>query len=250
MILTCPSCETQYFADDSTIGEGGRTVKCAACGHNWFVNPDGGSGAQPAEGSKGAHEIYKERVREQRRRKSRFASLMSWLVTAAIFFALGLASMIFRNDVVKLWPQAASAYKILGFEVNRYGLEFEDIQRSRTFNDTIPVVTVTGRAVNVARSETVSPYVRVELRDETGTKVADAMSDIRPSKLQPGQSGEFEVIIERAPMESFEIVLSFVEASDAPQIQPAAPPPTQNGEEGVPADEDEAGRSSSETNPQ
>ncbi|HAQ77304.1 MAG TPA: hypothetical protein DCR96_12515, partial [Hyphomonas sp.] len=23
MILTCPNCETQYFADDSTIGESG-----------------------------------------------------------------------------------------------------------------------------------------------------------------------------------------------------------------------------------
>lgn len=250
MILTCPSCETQYFADDSTIGEGGRTVKCAACGHNWFVNPDGGTGAEPAEGSKGAHEIYKERVREQRRRKSRFASLMSWLVTAAIFFALGLASMFFRNDVVKLWPQAASVYKTFGFEVNRYGLEFEDIQRSRTFNDTIPVVTVTGRAVNVARSEIASPYVRVELRDETGAKVADAMSNIRPSKLEPGQSGEFEVIIEHAPMESYEIVLSFVDASDTPQIKPAAPPPAQDGEEGAPADVDDQGGASSETSPQ
>ena len=41
MILTCPNCETQYFADDSTIGESGRTVKCAACGHSWFVAPPG-----------------------------------------------------------------------------------------------------------------------------------------------------------------------------------------------------------------
>ena len=39
MILTCPHCETQYFADDSTIGESGRTVKCAACGGSWFVEP-------------------------------------------------------------------------------------------------------------------------------------------------------------------------------------------------------------------
>ena len=86
MILTCPKCETQYFADDSTIGESGRTVKCAACGHSWFVAPIGletdKAGANPAA----AHEIYRERVREQRRRKSRTAALLSWIGTAVLFF--------------------------------------------------------------------------------------------------------------------------------------------------------------------
>ena len=114
MILTCPSCETQYFADDSTIGESGRTVKCATCGHSWFVRPEGVAGHEHAA-APAAHEIYRERVREQRRRKSRFAALLSWIVTAAVFFTLGLAAIIFRNDVVKFWPESATAYKRAGF---------------------------------------------------------------------------------------------------------------------------------------
>lgn len=215
MILTCPQCETQYFADDSTIGESGRTVKCAACDHSWFVRPDGGGSGATAP-APAAHEVYRERVREQRRRKSRFASLLSWLVTATIFFSLGVAAIIFRNDVVKVWPQASSAYRQAGFSVNRFGLEFVDIERSRTFDDTVPVVTVTGKAQNVARSDVVAPNVKVNLKDERGRVVATKVAAVTPGLLPAGEAGEFIVVLEQAPMESFEIELLFVHPDETP----------------------------------
>ncbi|KJS34887.1 MAG: hypothetical protein VR74_18475 [Hyphomonas sp. BRH_c22] len=222
MILTCPSCETQYFADDSTIGESGRTVKCATCGHSWFVRPEGVAGHEHAA-APAAHEVYRERVREQRRRKSRFAAMVSWIVTAALFFTLGLAAIIFRNDVVKFWPESATAYKRIGFSVNRFGLEFENIERSRTFNDTIPVVTVSGRAVNVARSTVDTPAVRVSLMDERGKEVALKFGSITPAELEAGETGTFRIVLEQAPMESFEIELSFIDKADVP---PAPEPET------------------------
>ena len=220
MILTCPNCETQYFADDSTIGESGRTVKCAACGHSWFVAPPGmdaeASGPNPAA----AHEVYRERVREQRRRKSRAAAVLSWLVTAVLFFSLGVAAIMFRNDVVKVFPRAAVAYKMAGFTVNRFGIEFDSIERSRTFNDTIPVVTVSGKAVNVARTTVDTPLVKVELKDERGRTVATRYGSITPARLLSGTQGTFQVVLEQAPMESFEIELSLVDKAGAPQAAP------------------------------
>ncbi len=220
MILTCPSCETQYFADDSTIGESGRTVKCAACTHSWFVHPDGADDTTATAGP-AAHELYREKVREQRRRKSRFAALMSWLVTAGLFFALGLAAIIFRNDVVKIWPEAGAAYKKANFNVNRFGLEFDDIQRSRTFNDTIPIVTVTGNAINVARSTVETPAVRVDLVDDGDTIVATQLGLIQPGSLDAGAIGTFRVVLEQAPMESYKVQLTFVERSEMPATQDA-----------------------------
>ena len=35
MILTCPSCGTQYSVKDGAIPPEGRRVRCAACGHSW-----------------------------------------------------------------------------------------------------------------------------------------------------------------------------------------------------------------------
>lgn len=223
MILTCPNCETQYFADDSTIGESGRTVKCAACGGSWFVEPkhlDETIRRTPAA----AHEIYREKVREQRRRKSRTAALLSWLVTAGVFFSLGVAAIMYRNEVVKFWPEAGGAYKQIGFNVNRFGLDFEDIQRSRTFNDTIPVVTVIGKALNISRSTVDTPAVRVDLKDERGIVVATTYGRIRPDRLAAGEAGDFQVVVEQAPMESFEIELKFVDLAEVPP-RPETPAP-------------------------
>ena len=39
MILTCPSCGTQYAVKDGAIPDGGRKVRCAACGHSWHEDP-------------------------------------------------------------------------------------------------------------------------------------------------------------------------------------------------------------------
>jgi predicted Zn finger-like uncharacterized protein len=224
MILTCPKCDTQYFADDSTIGESGRTVKCAACGHSWFVAPPGLEPEKARANPAAAHEIYRERVREQRRRKSRTAALLSWLVTAVLFFVLGVAAIMFRNDVVKVFPRAAGAYKMAGFTVNRFGIEFENIERSRTFNDTIPVVTVSGKAVNVARTTVETPLVKVDLKDDRGRTVATRYGSITPARLPAGSQGNFQVVLEQAPMESFQIELSLVDKAGAPQAAPAAPP--------------------------
>ena len=39
MILTCPSCGTQYVVKDGAIPPAGRQVRCKACGHSWREFP-------------------------------------------------------------------------------------------------------------------------------------------------------------------------------------------------------------------
>ncbi|PKP83139.1 MAG: hypothetical protein CVT79_03610 [Alphaproteobacteria bacterium HGW-Alphaproteobacteria-18] len=222
MILTCPSCGTHYFADDSTIGESGRTVKCASCGHSWFVQP--AHLAEDTQATPAPHELYREKMRESRREKSRWAALMSWLIIGLIFIALTAAFFFFRNEVVKAWPQSAAVYRLFGMEVNRFGLEFEGIVHTRTFNDTIPIVTVTGRAVNVSQGVVETPGVRVDLKDEAGQIVATRYSFVTPVEIAPGNAGQFGVVVEPTPIESYELELSFVDRSDVPTEPPVEAP--------------------------
>src|SRR4029453_8874178 len=41
MILTCPSCGTQYVVKDGAIPPQGRQGRCAACKHSWHQDPEG-----------------------------------------------------------------------------------------------------------------------------------------------------------------------------------------------------------------
>ncbi|HEY6048450.1 MAG TPA: zinc-ribbon domain-containing protein, partial [Sphingomicrobium sp.] len=47
MILTCPSCGTQYVVKDGAIPPEGRQVRCAACKHSWHQGPGESEGAAP-----------------------------------------------------------------------------------------------------------------------------------------------------------------------------------------------------------
>ena len=136
--------------------------------------------------------------------------------------------------MVKIWPESATAYKRVGFSVNRFGLEFTNIERSRTFNDTIPVVTVSGKVVNVARSTVDTPAVRVGLTDERGKEVALKYGSVTPGALGAGATGEFKIVLEQAPMESFEIELSFVDRADVPPEPRPVPETTSPTDEAAP----------------
>jgi predicted Zn finger-like uncharacterized protein len=51
MILTCPSCGTQYVVKDGAVPPEGRQVRCAACKHSWHQDPgENAAAAAPAEG--------------------------------------------------------------------------------------------------------------------------------------------------------------------------------------------------------
>lgn len=212
MILTCPECETQYFADDATIGDSGRTVKCATCGHSWFVGPEG---AKPGEAALGAHETYRLKVRERRRRKSRNAAFTAWTATAAAAAVILAGLLLFRSEVVKQWPQSASTYAAIGMPVNRFGLEFLETEAERFFDGTTPILEVRGAVRNSSSRTVTAPNVRVILLDDQGAQVAEAFAPVTPTSIPEDATAIFTARIENPPFESFELELGFVPADTA-----------------------------------
>src|SRR5687767_14172212 len=51
MILTCPSCGTQYVVKDGAIPPQGRQVRCASCKHSWHQDPEPAQAVEPEEES-------------------------------------------------------------------------------------------------------------------------------------------------------------------------------------------------------
>jgi predicted Zn finger-like uncharacterized protein len=64
MILTCPSCGTQYVVKDGAIPPQGRQVRCASCKHSWHQDPEGGSAPEQATVSDAALQAGADQVSE------------------------------------------------------------------------------------------------------------------------------------------------------------------------------------------
>lgn len=215
MILSCPQCETQYFAEDETIGSDGRKVKCPACSHEWFVQPDGGAGGGPGQ-PRGAHEHYFETLRLRRRKRSKAVASTVWMATGALVACTLVGSIVLRERVVDAWPRSASAFAMIGLPVNRFGLDFENIERSRELRGTMPVLTVRADVRNTSRRTRPAPAVRVGLLDDFGREIAVIFGEVTPREIAPGEAGRFEVVMENPPAESYSLDLRFLPVDEMP----------------------------------
>jgi len=160
----------------------------------------------------GAHEAYRLKVRERRRRKSRAAALSAWTATAAAFVVILTGLVLFRGEVVKRWPESASTYAVIGMPVNRFGLEFMETEAERFFDGTTPILEVRGAVQNVTSSTVAAPLIRVILLDDQGFKVAEAFAPIQPSSIPEEAIAVFAARVENPPFESFELELDLVPA--------------------------------------
>jgi predicted Zn finger-like uncharacterized protein len=202
MILVCPSCDTRYFADDASIGKAGRRVRCATCGHAWHAKLPEEEGepvvaeetgltreqverlrqtaAENTKARAGPHAEFRAREHAKRKRHRGRAVTIAWGAGFALFVSLVGAAVLFRNEVAEAFPRAATIYRLVGLEVNRFGLTFENVEARRTFDGTTPVLTVT--------------------------------DDFSVPSLGPAERTEFSSRFEAPPVETYRLTVSFARA--------------------------------------
>lgn len=203
MILTCPECEAQYFADPGSIGESGRTVKCNTCGHSWFVNPVAVGAAAPSATQ--AHKAYREKQRRKKAAQARTVATTVWVFAGALTLTALSGLYLFRQQVVQAWPQSASTYATLGMPVNRFEIDFVASEAERFFDGTTPILEVRGLVANTTGSLLDTPLVRVELLSDDGAILQTTLAAIEPPVLRAGAQGRFTARIEDPPFEAFEL---------------------------------------------
>ncbi len=99
-----------------------------------------------------------------------------WPLAPLPTLLLGLGAIVvilvgWRADVVRLLPQTASFYSVIGLGVNLRGLEFENIKTSREIHDGIPVMVVEGEIVSVSRKAVDVPRLRFGVRNGLGAEI-------------------------------------------------------------------------------
>ena len=251
MILTCPECATSYFVDDSKIPPGGRAVKCANCGARWTAAADAPaelgaepeaaappSAAEPTEASLSAlsgddlPRAFRAKADTERRVREAAATGVIWAVMAAVLVLMLALAIVFRVDVVRLWPRTASAYAGIGLPVNSLGLVIEGVRFEPALQEGHAALSVSGMIRNIENEPIVTPPLRISLLDEKGKPIATKIARPADARIPPGETRHFAIALLDPPARAKELEVAFaprepvslnIDQGDPSPVRAAAP---------------------------
>ena len=128
--------------------------------------------------------------------------------------ALVLALMIWRVDVVRLLPQTATFYKMVGLDVNLRGLVFKDVKITTETVEGKPVLVIEGAIVGEARKPVELPRLRFSVRDAQGAEIYAWNAVLEQPVLKPGERAWFKSRLASPPPEGRNIDVRFFSRRD------------------------------------
>jgi predicted Zn finger-like uncharacterized protein len=128
--------------------------------------------------------------------------------------ALILALMIWRAEIVRLLPQTATFYKMVGLEVNLRGLAFKDIKISNETVDGKPVLVIEGVIIGETKTPVELPRLRFSVRDAQGAEIYAWNAVLEQPVLKPGERAYFKSRLASPPPEGRNIDVRFFNKRD------------------------------------
>jgi predicted Zn finger-like uncharacterized protein len=138
-----------------------------------------------------------------------------FITLPTICAAMGvLALVIWRVDVVRLLPQAAAFYKLVGLEVNVRGLSFKDVKITTETMEGKPVLVIEGVIVGLAPKPVELPRLRFSVRDAQGAEIYAWNALLEQAVLNPGERAWFKSRLASPPPEGRNIDVRFFSKRD------------------------------------
>ena len=158
---------------------------------------------------------FRPQAPRSRRSRSGQSRPFAGLPTAcAAMGALVLALVIWRVDVVRLLPQTATFYKMVGLEVNLRGLVFKDVKITTETVEGKPVLVIEGVIVGEARKPVELPRLRFSVRDAQGAEIYAWNAVLEQAVLKPGERAWFKSRLASPPPEGRNIDVRFFNKRD------------------------------------
>lgn len=131
-----------------------------------------------------------------------------------VMAAMTVALLVWRADIVRLMPQTADFYKLVGFGVNLRGLDITNVKTTTETVDGRQVIVIEGTVVGVGRAAAEIPRLRFIVRDARGADLYAWNAVIEQPSLRPGEKAWFRSRLASPPAEAREIVVRFFHRRD------------------------------------
>jgi predicted Zn finger-like uncharacterized protein len=106
--------------------------------------------------------------------------------------ALVLALVIWRAEMVRLLPQTAAFYKLVGLDVNLRGLRFRDVKVSSETVEGTSMLVIEGAITDDSSKPVELPRLRFSIRDAQGAEIYAWNTVLEQSFLRPGERAVFK----------------------------------------------------------
>jgi hypothetical protein len=141
-------------------------------------------------------------------------SVINLPVACAAMGALALALIVWRADVVRLLPQTANFYKLVGLNVNLRGLAFKNVKVTTETVEGRPVLVIEGTIVSQIRKPADLPRLRFSVRDAQGAELYAWNTVLEQTMLKPGDRAAFKSRLAAPPPEGRSIDIRFFNKHD------------------------------------
>ena len=152
--------------------------------------------------------------RREAARGARGRSIANLTTTAAAMGALVVALFVWRADVVRLLPQTAAFYHLVGLDVNLRGLLFKDVKVTTETVEGKSVLVIEGVIVGESKKPVDLPRLRFSVRDAQGAEIYAWNTVLEQTRLKPGDRAFFKSRLASPPAEGRSIDVRFFNKRD------------------------------------
>jgi predicted Zn finger-like uncharacterized protein len=119
-----------------------------------------------------------------------------------------------RNDFVRILPQTASFYSMLGLSVNLRGLALDGVTTTTEQHEGVPILVVEGSVVNNTRKIVDVPRLKFVVRNSANEEVYSWTAVAPRATLPPGDAVEFRSRLASPPLDGRDVLVRYVTRHD------------------------------------
>jgi len=211
MIVTCPECSTRYHVEPAALG-GGRMVRCTKCTHTWMmVPPDALDDVAAALSAEGEPALSAMAPAAGAGATGRGLAWVLWVVLVVAVAGLIGGGVVWRDDVVRLWPPAQAVYRLAGLKTAPagVGLAVRNITWKAIRRGGVRVLAVRGEVSNMSSSVREVPQMRGHLFDDKDRELQRWTFTAPEGRLLPGENVVFNTELENPAAGATRLIIVF-----------------------------------------
>jgi predicted Zn finger-like uncharacterized protein len=119
-----------------------------------------------------------------------------------------------RTDLVRLLPQTASFYSMLGLPVNLRGLSFDGVTTVAEQHEAVPILLVGGTIVNTSGRLVDVPRLKFAVRNAANEEIYSWTAVPPRPSLAPGEAVSFRSRLASPPPDAHDVLVRFITRQD------------------------------------